>query len=128
MAETQDVIAANQAFYKAFEKKDIDAMSAVWSKGTSSVCIHPGRPPLKGWEQIRSSWEQIFRNTEHLEVSAGVITAEVNGSFAYVVLQEDILQVARGQRVEAKSIATNVLERMAGGWYLVHHHGSPIMR
>ncbi|HEY9847631.1 MAG TPA: nuclear transport factor 2 family protein, partial [Candidatus Caenarcaniphilales bacterium] len=57
----QPVLAANQAFYRAFEKKDITAMSAVWSHGTGSLCIHPGGAALHGWEAIRASWEKIFR-------------------------------------------------------------------
>lgn len=41
--ERTEVLAVNEAFYRAFEKKDIEAMSAVWSQGTASLCIHPGR-------------------------------------------------------------------------------------
>lgn len=68
--ERTEVLAANQAFYQAFEKKDIDAMSAVWSQGTGSLCIHPGRNVLRGWQPIRVSWEQIFRKTKYLADSA----------------------------------------------------------
>jgi ketosteroid isomerase-like protein len=128
MTDIQDVLTANHGFYRAFEKRDINAMGAVWSKTTEAVCIHPGREPLKGWEQIRTAWEEIFGVTDYLEVKANVVALNVIGNVAYVVLAEDILQVAQGDRIEAKSIATNVLERMAGGWYVVLHHGSPIMR
>jgi hypothetical protein len=51
-----EVLATNEAFYRAFEKKDIEAMSAVWSQGTGSRCIHPGRDAIRGWKDIRSSW------------------------------------------------------------------------
>lgn len=54
-----EVLAANDAFYRAFEKKDIEAMSHVWSQGTGSCCIHPGRNAMRGWPAIRTSWEQI---------------------------------------------------------------------
>ena len=54
------------------------------------------------------------------------MSVEVSGDFAYVVLVENVMQVAGSRRLEAKSIATNVFERMGGQWYLVHHHGSPI--
>lgn len=101
-------------------------MSAVWSKGTGSLCIHPGRRALRGWEEIRSSWEKIFKNTSYIEIETDIITTEVNGNFAYVVLVENVLQVSGGRRVTAQSMATNVFEQMAQGWYLVHHHGSPL--
>ncbi len=126
--ESQAVLAANQAFYRAFEKKDIEAMSAVWSRGTGSLCIHPGRSVLRGWEATRSSWEQIFKNTSYLEIDLDIISTEVSGNLAYVVLVENLLQVAGGRQVKAQSMATNIFERMGQKWYLVHHHGSPVAR
>lgn len=126
--ERQAVLAANQAFYRAFEKKDIEAMGAVWSKGTGSLCIHPGRSVLRGWETIRTSWEQIFRNTNYIEIDIDLVAIEVSGNIAYVILAENLLQVVGGRRVQAQSMATNIFERLGQGWYIVHHHGSPIAR
>lgn len=128
MTPTQDLLAANQAFYRAFEKMDLEAMSLVWSKGTSCVCIHPGRMAIRGWEQIRHSWEQIFKTTSRLEVKTEILTAEVNDTFAYVVLVEKLVQVVSDRPIEAQGIATNIFERMGSSWYLIHHHGSPVMR
>lgn len=123
----QAVLAANQAFYRAFEKKDMEAMSALWSHGTDSLCIHPGRNALRGWETIRSSWEKIFRNTRYLEIETEVLRIEISGDVAYVVLVETVLQVTGGRQAKAQSMATNIFECMAQQWYLVHHHGSPIL-
>lgn len=128
MTNQQEVLSTNQAFYRAFEKRDIEAMSAVWSKGTGCLCIHPGRDVLRGWEAIRSSWELIFKNSNYLEIETDIISTEVDGTIAYVVLRENVLQVIRGRKIEAQSLATNVFEFLGGKWYLVHHHGSPISR
>ncbi len=126
--ERIEVLAANEAFYRAFEKKDIEAMSGVWSQGTGSLCIHPGRNTLRGWKEIRASWEQIFRNTKYIEIETEIIATEVRDNIAYVIVIENLLQVIGGRRLQAQSMATNIFERMASSWYLVHHHGSPIMR
>lgn len=123
-----EVLAANQAFYRAFEKKDIEALSAVWSQGTGSLCIHPGRNALRGWKEIRSSWEVIFKNTKYIEIEIEIIATEVRDHLAYVLLVENLLQVSGGRRIQAQSMATNIFEQMAGKWYLVHHHGSPLVR
>ncbi|MBD2199869.1 MULTISPECIES: nuclear transport factor 2 family protein [Calothrix] len=125
---TSEILAVNTAFYRAFEKKDIDAMSAVWSQGIGSTCVHPGRSILRGWKQVRISWEQIFRSTAYIEINLDIMATEVADNIAYVVLVENILQVVNGRRLEAQSIATNVFQLFGGKWYLVHHHGSPIMR
>ncbi|HEY9879744.1 MAG TPA: nuclear transport factor 2 family protein [Leptolyngbyaceae cyanobacterium] len=128
MASDRDAILdANKAFYRAFEKKDLEAMEALWSKGTGCLCIHPGRSALKGWDDIRRSWQQIFKNTSYLELDIEILTVESSGDLAYVVLVETVLQISSGRRLEAKSMATNGFERMGGQWYMVHHHGSPVV-
>ncbi|HEY9623247.1 MAG TPA: nuclear transport factor 2 family protein [Crinalium sp.] len=127
MTDSQAVQTANQAFYRAFEKRDIEAMGAVWSKGTGSLCIHPGRDALKGWDDIRASWQTIFKHTDYLEIELELVTVEVSSNLAYVVVIENLLQVSRGRRVKARSLATNIFENMAQEWYLIHHHGSPLM-
>jgi hypothetical protein len=41
---------------------------------------------------------------------------------------ENVLQISGGdRRLEARSMATNGFERMAGQWYMTHHHGSPVV-
>ncbi|PZD73355.1 hypothetical protein C1752_02300 [Acaryochloris thomasi RCC1774] len=126
MSAEQDVLISNAAFYRAFEKKDAEAMASIWSQGTSSICIHPGREALRGWENIRPSWQKIFHNTAYLEIDTTIITTEISGTLAYVILIEKVLQVAQRQRLEARSMATNIFEQMGDKWYLVHHHGSPL--
>jgi len=125
--QRSEILAANEAFYRAFEKKDIDAMSAVWSQGTSSLCVHPGWNILRGWKQVNNSWVKIFQNTPYIEINTDVISIEIRENIAYVVLVENVMQVIKGSRMEAQSLATNVFEFLGGKWYLVHHHASPVM-
>lgn len=127
-ADLAEILAANQVFYRALEKKDIEAMSSVWSQGISILCTHPGRKVLRGWKQVRSSWEAIFRNTNYMEIDIEIVATEVRGNIAYVVLIENVFQIISGRKVQAQSIATNIFERMAQKWYLVNHHGSPVLR
>jgi ketosteroid isomerase-like protein len=76
---------------------------------------------------MHSSWEKIFRNTSYMEIEPEVIRVEINGNLAYVVLIENVLQVAGNRRIKARSMATNIFERMGERWYLIHHHGSPLI-
>ncbi len=82
---------------------------------------------LIGWEEIHDSWHQIFKNTDYLEIETDIKSTEVIGNLAYIVLVEKLFQVVRGRRMQAQSMATNVFEKMGTSWYLVHHHGSPLM-
>lgn len=60
---------ANEAFYLAFEGKDFDAMSHIWSEQGQPVCLHPGWPALIGREAILTSWKNILANPNQGHVS-----------------------------------------------------------
>ena len=62
-ASAQD---AEQAFYGALEKSDLDAMMAVWAEDEDVYCVHPGGARLSGIEQVRESWRQIFASRQTL--------------------------------------------------------------
>ena len=126
--DREAILAANQAFYDAFSQRDISIMSRLWWQGSTSLCIHPGGSILIGWEEIRASWESIFNNTESLEIDLEVVRIESDYSLAYVVVREIVLQSSRGRKLKAQSTATNIFQKMAQKWYLVSHHGSPIIR
>ena len=42
---------AENAFYDALERADLDAMMAVWAEDEEIVCVHPTGPRLAGHEQ-----------------------------------------------------------------------------
>ncbi|NES72295.1 MAG: nuclear transport factor 2 family protein [Okeania sp. SIO2D1] len=77
--EKQAILTANQAFYRAFEKRDIETISSILSKGIGTVCIHPGRTAIRGFENIRNSWDLIFKNTNYIEIDLDIVTTEING-------------------------------------------------
>ena len=122
------VLASNQAFYDAFGDRDLKVMTSLWWQGSTSLCIHPGGGVILGWEEIKASWDAIFRNTDALEIDVEIVKVEVDRSLAYVVVREIVLQASSGRRMKAQSIATNVFQKMAQKWYIVQHHGSPIIR
>lgn len=128
LSDKEAVLAANRAFYRAFSSRDLSAMNLLWWQGTTSSCVHPGWQLLAGWESIQSSWQSIFRNTDSLEIEIEIIHLEIDRSLAYAIVSETVLQSSVGRKLKAQSIATNIFQKMAQKWYLIHHHGSPIMR
>ncbi|MBW4468149.1 MAG: nuclear transport factor 2 family protein [Pegethrix bostrychoides GSE-TBD4-15B] len=128
MTTPEAILATNQAFYQAFEQLDIHAMELIWSKSPSVTCIHPGRAALKGLDQIRFSWDQIFRNTKQLELAADIMAVELRGTLGYVVLLENLVQVVPEKRLEVQTLVTNIFEWEEGNWFLLHRHSSPLMQ
>lgn len=121
--ERDELFAANQAFYDAHERRDLDAMSALWLHADDAVCVHPGWPFLRGWAAIESSWRAIFTGPGRNQfILTNVVTTRV-GDAGWVTLEENL--VDRGSM--APITATNVFRRVEGAWRLVVHHAGPIM-
>ncbi len=125
-AELEGVLEANQAFYDAFEARDIDAMSEVWEHTDRVVCTHPGWGTLRGWGAIAGSWYTLFDNNEHLQFIVTNARPEIDGDIGWVVCDENILGGGGGGGTVA---ALNLFAKQAGGrWRMIAHHGSPVIR
>lgn len=107
-SDFEAVSAANEAFYRAFSSKDLRGMNLLWWQGSTSLCVHPGGKALVGWEEIRASWEAIFKNTDSFEIDLEVVKIEIDSNLAYVVVRETVLQSSRGRKMKALSMATNL--------------------
>jgi ketosteroid isomerase-like protein len=126
MDETQAVLAANAAFYRAFETLEINEMERVWLRSSHIKCIHPGWPLLCGWGPIMASWERIFTNTFAMRFTLTDVRIEVSGALAWVVLIENLESQGYDGSSRAEILTTNLFEKRDGQWFIVHHHASPI--
>lgn len=126
MSDLEEVEQANARFYRAFEALDLAQMEAVWAHGEHVKCVHPGWPLLVGWDAVRASWAGIFESTAEMRFTISEVLAEVAGDLAWVTCTENILSEV-GDRVTVTSLlATNLFERAADGWRLIHHHASHV--
>lgn len=117
-------LAANAAFYEAFESRDLDAMSDIWEHSDRAGCVHPGWAILTGWASVSASWFALFDGPQRLQFIVTDERVEVAGDLAWVTCNENLLDTGATQAVAA----TNVFVRAGDGWQLVHHHGSPVVQ
>jgi ketosteroid isomerase-like protein len=121
-SDEDEVRAANQQFYRAFESLELPDMEAAWAHEGPVTCVHPGWPLAEGWPAVRESWATIFGNTREIRFDITGERIEVRGELAWVVCVE---RISSGDDRGA-ILATNVLRRGPDGrWRMVHHHGSP---
>jgi hypothetical protein len=121
------VLAANQGFYDAHERRDLEAMRAVWEHSDRAVCVHPGWPILRTWPVVEASWQRILqgpgRNQFIVTNTSVTMVPGAGEDVAWVTLDENLVE---GQ-LAGTIAATNVFVRSSDRWLLVHHHGSPVM-
>ena len=115
---------AENAFYEALERSDLEGMMHVWSEDEEIVCVHPAGQRLAGQEQVREAWRQMFAGGPGMRVESSQRVA-VTGMMIAVHSVHEIITVAGEKRPRPPVIATNVYLRTAAGWRMVVHHASP---
>jgi uncharacterized protein (TIGR02246 family) len=115
---------AENAFYEALERADLDGMMAVWSEDEEIVCVHPAGQRLTGQAQVREAWRQMFSGEPGMRVQVAQRVA-VTGMMVAVHSVHENITVAGEQRARAPSVATNVYLRTPAGWRMIVHHASP---
>lgn len=115
---------AENAFYEALERGDLEGMMAVWAEDEEIICVHPGGPRLSGPDEVRRSWAQIFSGGAGPRVH---ITQQValTGMMIAVHSVHENFTIEGDARAQVPVIATNVYLRTAAGWRMIVHHASP---
>lgn len=116
--EREAVLAANRAFYRAFNERDADAMDRIWAPSGAMVCLHPGQAPLHERAEIMASWRGILRHPEAPRVRCIDEWVIGRAGLAMVVCREILANV--------QLMATNSFVRLADGWRMVGHHSGPV--
>jgi ketosteroid isomerase-like protein len=114
----EDVLAANEAFYRAFNQKDSAAMSALWSEALDVACVHPGWNVLTGRDPVLESWMRILSNPDQPRIMTGGATVTVVGDIGIVICRELVAGTPLA--------ATNIFALENGAWRMIHHHSGPV--
>lgn len=128
MQDELAVAETNERFYRAMENADLAAMGGLWLHTDWIKCVHPGWELLTGWEKVRESWAQIFANQTGMRVTATEVSVKLDGNFAWISCTENLAIFVDNTSAPASATttATNLFQRVAGEWRLVHHHASQV--
>ena len=114
---------AEQAFYLALARGDVESLMKVWSSDEEIVCVHPGGLRLVGHLAVRESWQSILKHGGlHIERSRVFSLATMVGATHSVV--EQIQAMGTSGTEFAYCYATNVFHKGPSGWRMVLHHAS----
>lgn len=117
------VLDANLEFYSALEDQDIGRMARTWGHDGGVRCTQPNGVLLRGWEEVRRGFEQMFSVDRPYRIELKQVYAEQDGRIAYVSMIERVAmpQLSRPRSVHA---ATNVFRWHDGQWRLILHHST----
>ena len=114
---------AENAFYEALERADLEAMMSVWAEDEEIVCVHPGGPRLIGQDEVRESWRRMLAGGAGPRVQVSLQAQSSGVMFAVHSVLESF--AVEGEAQPAPVVATNVYLRTPAGWRMLAHHASP---
>ena len=117
MSERDVVLFANEAFYRAFADRDMNAMEQAWATNASVCCIHPGWLAIRDRGKIMESWRSILNNPGAPDIRCRAAEVMMWGDVGAVVCFEQI--------GDSYLMATNLYVHEGGQWRMVHHQAGP---
>ena len=112
------LLAANEAFYEAFDSGDAEAMAALWAEDCPVACVHPGSAPIHGREAVLTSWRDILSASTRPAIQCLQPEPLLLDRAGIVVCVEALA----GGRL----IASNMFVVEGGFWRMVHHQAGPL--
>lgn len=128
--EVAAVLAANEEFYAAVERGDLDALHRLWVDGPGAVCVHPGAAPIHGTAKVLRSWALVMAHTDYIQFFLTDVVVSVEGDTAAVTCRENVLTGSdTGPPGFAGGLAeaVNVFVRRGDRWLLWLHQAAPVV-
>ena len=125
MSTEDKVRNASKQFYAGLNRMvngDSRPLSDIWSHSASVTAMHPIGGREVGWDAVRASFEKVAQLASDGKIELKNQLIRVAGDGAYEAgIEHGQLKLA-GQQVTIEHRVTNIYQREAGAWKIVHHH------
>ncbi len=125
MPTEDEVRKASNQFYAGLNRMlngDVAPLAEIWSHRTGVTSLHPIGGREVGWDAVRKSFEKVAQLSSDGKVGLKDQLIQVAGELAYEVGVEHGQVKISGQPVTIEHRVTNIYQREAGAWKMVHHH------
>lgn len=122
--EATTPLAALNAFYRAFNQRDLSAMEHNWWNDPDASMSNPLGGIARGWPAIREIYTRIFEGKARVAVEFHDYTLHEAGDVFYAVGRERGTLVNGDTQLLLAIRTSRVFQRIDGAWKQVHHHGS----
>lgn len=125
MAAEDEIRKASTQFYDGLNRMlngDGGALADIWSHSATVTAMHPIGGRQVGWDAVRESFAKVAELSSDGKVGLKDPLIQVSGDMACEVgIEHGQLKLA-GQPVTIEHRVTNIYQREAGAWKIVHHH------
>ncbi len=126
-AQTGDEKAVAEVLRKnadAFARNDMATLQKIWAND-ESVTVFEGGHANYGWTDYRDNHlAPEMKEMKNTKYEYSDIKTKVSGNMAYATMKYTIFGDIDKRHVDGAGLATAVLEKMNGGWKIVHWHSS----
>ncbi len=115
--------ALNQ-FYTAFNGRDFELMQKNWLRSEEIAMDNPLGGIVRGWDEIKSIYKQIFSGKAVVYVEFYDYTImKLDGGFCAVGRERGTLEID-GKKLDLAIRTSRVYKIVDGNYRQIHHHGS----
>ena len=125
MSTEDEVRKASTQFYAGLNRMangHANALADIWSHTAAVTALHPIGGRQVGWEAVRASFDQVAQLASDGTVDLKDQLLRVVGDMAYEVGVEHGRLKLGGHQVAIAHRVTNIYQREAGVWKIIHHH------
>lgn len=125
MSTEDDVRKVSTQFYASLNRMvggDSASMADIWSHSAAVTGLHPIGGRELGWDAVKASFEKVAQLASGGKVELKDQLVRVAGEMAYEVGVEHGQITLAGQQASIEHRVTNIYQREAGAWKIVHHH------
>ena len=125
MSTEDDVRKASKQFYAALNRMangDAGTMAEIWARDAAVTAMHPIGGCHVGWDAIKGSFDQFAQLASGGTIELKEQRIRVADDMACEVGTEHGQLKLAGQQVTFEHRVTNVYQRTAGAWKMIHHH------
>jgi ketosteroid isomerase-like protein len=128
-SDTEQVKAANAAYYAALSARDLSAMEKVWSRSARDVNVAPPIRPAAhvGWDLIKKNYQGFWSTLDELTVSMESPAIAIHGPVAWVYgIEQSRRRAKNGQTSGGPNFGTSIFVKDGDGWKMVFHQAALI--
>lgn len=125
MSTEDEVRNASKQFYTGLNRMangDSGPLADIWLHSAAVTAMHPIGGREVGWDAVRASFEKVAELASEGKIELKDQIIRVAGDVACEAgIEHGHLKLA-GQQVTIEHRVTNIYQREAGAWKIVHHH------